>query len=147
MIENNESLPPELSQIVSEFAISESSEKVELLLSYALQMPSLPERLQYKQPEMDLVEECMTPVHVMAETREGKMSFYFDVPQESPTVRGFAAVMALGLEGATPEQVLAIPNDFFYAMGLERVLSMQRLNGMSAILAHVKRLAAQALEH
>jgi cysteine desulfuration protein SufE len=143
----NLSLPRELSQIVSDFAISEGAEKVELLLSYSGQLPALPERLRHKQQEMELVEECMTPVHVMAETREGKMSFYFNVPQESPTVRGFAAVMALGLEGAAPEQVLAIPNDFFYTMGLERVLSMQRLNGMSAILAHVKRLAAQALEH
>jgi cysteine desulfuration protein SufE len=74
------------------------------------------------------------------------MSFYFDVPQESPTVRGFAAVMAEGLDGATPEQVLAVPNDFFFAMGLDRVLTMQRLNGMSAILAYMKRLAVQAEE-
>jgi cysteine desulfuration protein SufE len=53
--------------------------------------------------------------------------------------------MAEGLNGTTPQQVLSIPNDFFFAMGLERVLTMQRLNGMGAILAHMKRLATQAL--
>jgi sulfur transfer protein SufE len=31
-------------------------------------------------------------------------------------------------------------------MGLERVLTNQRLNGISAILAHMKRLALQALQ-
>ncbi len=59
-------------------------------------------------------------------------------------MRGFAALMAEGLDGATPEQVLSVPNDFFYSMGLERVLTMQRLNGMGAILAYMKRLAVQA---
>ena len=145
MAEKEKALPQRLSEIVSDFTISEGAEKVELLLSYAEQMPGLPERLQNQRDSMELVEECMTPVHVMTEMRDGKLSFYFDVPPESPTVRGFAALMALGLEGAAPQEVLAIPNDFFYEMGLERVLSMQRLNGMSAILAHTKRLAAQAL--
>jgi cysteine desulfuration protein SufE len=140
-------LPKGLSQIVDDFAISEGAEKVELLLSYAEQMPGLPEHLQNSRESMELVEECMTPVHVMTDIRDGRMSFYFEVPPESPTVRGFAALMAIGLEGATPQEVLAIPNDFFYIMGLDRVLSMQRLNGMSAILAHMKRLAAQALEY
>jgi sulfur transfer protein SufE len=30
-------------------------------------------------------------------------------------------------------------------MGLEQVLTMQRLNGISAILAHMKRIALQSL--
>jgi cysteine desulfuration protein SufE len=37
--------------------------------------------------------------------------------------------------------VLQVPGDFFYAMGLEQVLTHQRLNGLAAILAHMKRLA------
>lgn len=139
-------LPERLREIVDEFAQCEGREKVELLLEYAERLPELPELLQDERGEMELVEECMTPVYVKAETQQGRMSFYFDVPPESPTVRGFAAIMADGVEGASPEAVLAIPNDFFFAMGLERVLTMQRLNGMGAILAHMKRLASQALE-
>jgi cysteine desulfuration protein SufE len=83
----------------------------------------------------------MTPVSVQAEAVEGKMRFYFDVPAESPMVRGFAAFMKQGLDGCTPEEVLQVPGDFFYAMGLEQVLTHQRLNGLAAILAHMKRLA------
>lgn len=138
-------LPERLREIIEDFAYCEGREKIELLLEYAERLPALPEELRDEHASMEQVEECMTPVFVKASQEEGRMVFYFDVPQESPTVRGFAAVMAEGLHGTTPEQVLRIPNDFFSAMGLESVLTMQRLNGMSAILAHMKRLASQAL--
>ncbi len=146
MSEITSALPERLREIVEEFAQCDGREKIELLLEYAERLPELPEHLQEARGEMELVEECMTPVYVRAETRQGQMSFYFDVPQESPTVRGFAAIMAEGVEGASPQGVLAIPNGFFFAMGLESVLTMQRLNGMEAILAHMKRLASQAIE-
>jgi cysteine desulfuration protein SufE len=64
------------------------------------------------------------------------------VPAESPTVRGYAAFMAEGTKDATPEEIQAIPDDFYLQTGLNEVLSMQRMNGLVAILAHMKRLAA-----
>jgi cysteine desulfuration protein SufE len=88
----------------------------------------------------------MTPVYVKSIMEDSGMCFYFEVPQESPTVRGFASIMAQGVNGSTPQEVLAIPNDFFLDMGLESILTMQRLNGFAAILAHMKRLAARHLE-
>lgn len=139
-------IPGTLQEIIEEFEYSEGPEKVEMLLAYSERMPSLPSRLNNGRDLMDLVEECMTPVYVTAEIIDNRMSFYFDVPAESPTVRGFAAIMAEGLSGSTPQEVLAVPGNFFYAMGLENVLTMQRLNGIAAILAHIKRLAAQALD-
>jgi len=144
--EQTKHIPARLQEIIEEFELCEGREKIELLLAYSEQMPSLPERLKDEHGSMDLVEECMTPVYVKAESQDGQLTYYFDVPPESPTVRGFAALMAEGLNGATPQQVLGVPNDFFYQMGLERVLTLQRLNGIGAILAHMKRLAAQALE-
>jgi cysteine desulfuration protein SufE len=144
--EQTKHIPARLREIIEEFELCEGREKIELLLTYSEQMPPLPERLKDEHGSMDLVEECMTPVYVKAEALDGELTFYFDVPPESPTVRGFAALMAEGLNRATPQQVLGVPNDFFYQMGLERVLTLQRLNGIGAILAHMKRLAAQALE-
>ena len=58
---------------------------------------------------------------------------------------GYAAIMAEGLQGATPLQVLSVPANFYQKMGLDRVLSSQRLNGISAILAHMKKLALEQL--
>jgi cysteine desulfuration protein SufE len=87
----------------------------------------------------------MTPVFIHAEADGDKMKFYFDVPPEAPTVQGYAEILRDGVAGATPEEVLGIPNDFFLQMGLQHVLTHQRMSGLSAILAHMKRLAAHAL--
>jgi cysteine desulfuration protein SufE len=94
---------------------------------------------------MDQVHECMTPVFVFAENHDGRMTYHFDVPPESPTVRGYAAILAEGVGGATPEDVIRIPNDFYLQMGLQEVLSHQRMNGITAILAYMKRLAVKEL--
>ena len=74
------------------------------------------------------------------------MEFYFGAPPESPSVRGYAALLSEGVKGAAPQAIIAIPRDFYYAMGLQEVLSGQRLNGMRAILAHIKRLAQRELD-
>jgi cysteine desulfuration protein SufE len=139
-------LPARLAEIVDDFQYCEGREKLELLLQYADNLPPLPERLAADPSEMDTVPECMTPVSVSAEMEQGGMVFYFVVPAESPTVRGYAAIMAQGLHGASPRQVLNIPADFYLRMGLQTVLSSQRLNGMAAIVAHIKRLAVEHLE-
>ncbi len=134
-------LPPRLAEIVDDFQYCEGREKLELLLQFAESLPPLPERYAADPAMMDSVPECMTPVSVAAELEQGGLLFYFNVPAESPTVRGYAAIMAEGLRGASPAQVLKIPADFYLKMGLQSVLSAQRLNGMAAIVAHVKRLA------
>ena len=138
-------LPDRLKLIIEDFALCEGREKIELLIEYAEKLAELPERLSNNHDSMDFVEECMTPVFVLAEKENDGLVFYFDVPPESPTVRGFAAILADGLNGNSPEKILSIPNDFYQEMGLDKVLSMQRLNGIRAILAHMKRLATETL--
>lgn len=141
MSDTGNGLPARLQEIVEEFEWAEGQEKLQLLLEFSENLPPLPDRLLDKREDMDQVHECMTPVCVYAEVQDGGMHFYFDIPPESPTVRGYAAILGQGLQGATPEEVVAVPADFYQKMGLHTVLSYQRLNGMSAILAHLKRLA------
>ena len=145
MSETTEAIPPRLQEIVEEFGEAEGQDKLELLLEYSEKMPPLPDWLD-KDTNMEQVHECMTPVFVHAERENGGMAFYFDVPPESPTVRGYAAILGDGLRGATPEQIVNLPGDFFQAMGLHKVLSPQRLRGISAILAYLKRLARGQLQ-
>jgi cysteine desulfuration protein SufE len=139
-------IPPRLQEIIADFRDSDRQEKLALLLEFADQMPELPEWLHDQHERMDHVHECMTPVYVFAEERDQHLYFLFDVPPESPTIRGYAALLADGLAGSTAEEVLRLPADFFYQMGLQDALSPQRLNGISAILAHIKRLAVQHLK-
>jgi cysteine desulfuration protein SufE len=144
MSEVIENLPPKLGEIVESFSWAEGREKLELLLEYSEKMLPLPGWLD-KDTNMEQIHECMTPVFVHAETENGGMHFYFDVPPESPTVRGYAAILGEGLDGAAPEEIIKVPADFYQAMGLHKVLTTQRLNGIGAILAYVKRLASQEL--
>ena len=138
-------LPVRLEEIIADFELCEGREKLELLLEYARSFPTFPAHLQ-RPDQMEEVPECMTPVQMASEVKEGGIYFYFVVPEESPTVRGYAALMMKGLNGSTPEQVLAIPVDFYLRTGLQHLLTPQRLNGMAAILAHVKRRAAAELD-
>ncbi len=138
-------LPPRLQAIVEEFQDAEGREKLDLLLDYAESLPPLPDWLAAQHGDMDQVHECMTPLFIYAEQQEGRMRFYFDAPPESPTVRGYAALMAEGLNGVTFDELMAVPGDFFNAMGLQQVITFQRIRGISAILAHMKRLATQTV--
>lgn len=140
-------LPPKLFEIIEDFEFCEGREKIELLIDYAESLPPLPEWLASNRGELDQVHECMTPVFIQAENKNGKLLFHFEVPAESPTVRGYASIMKQGLDGSTPEEILQIPGDFFHAMGLHEVLTHQRLNGLSAILAHIKQLAVKFINN
>ena len=73
------------------------------------------------------------------------MIFYFDIPPQSPTVRGLAAILANGLNGSSPEEILSVPANFYAPMNLQEALSFQRLNGFPGILMHMKQVATQHL--
>jgi cysteine desulfuration protein SufE len=135
-------LPEPLQEIVQDFNLLVGQEKLEYLLEFAENLRPLPDWLNNKRDNMDYIHECMTPVFVYAEERDNDgLSYHFDIPPESPTVRGFASILQQGLEGASPEEVQAVPNEFYLDMGLQQVITGQRLNGMSAMLSHMKRLA------
>jgi cysteine desulfuration protein SufE len=138
-------IPPRLREIIEEFQASDRNEKLELMLDYADRLPPLPERLR-EHAGMEQVHECMSPVFVHGELEGEGVVFHFDVPEEAPTTRGYASLLAEGLRGLTPREVIAIPGDFFQEMGLHQILSPQRLNGITAILAYMKRQALRLMQ-
>ena len=137
-------LPKRLQEIVEDFSICVGQEKLEYLLDFAESLPPLPERFADRRDEMDEVHECITPVFIFPEQKDGKLFYHFDIPPEGPTVRGYASLLQEGLGWTTPEAVLAIPDTFYLEMGLQKVLTGQRLNGIAAMLAHMKNLARAA---
>lgn len=137
-------LPLRLQEIVEDFRLCQGQEKLEYLLEFAESLPPLPEKFADRQDDIEEVHECMTPVFIYPERENGKIFFHFDIPPEGPTVRGYAALLQKGLGWATPQEVLNIPNEFYLQMGLQEVLTGQRLNGISAMLAHMKTLAKES---
>ncbi|MGH9181735.1 MAG: SufE family protein [Acidimicrobiales bacterium] len=137
-------MPDALARIVELFAGAPKDLRLQALLEYSRKLPALPPGLAGNRDAMEQVPECQTPFFLASAVDDaGRVSLYFDVPPEAPTTRGFASILSAGLSGATAEQVLATPNDFYTKMGLAEVISSLRLRGMSAILGRLKRQVAE----
>ena len=138
---------PELQRIVDLFAGAPKDLRLQALLEYSRKVAPLPPELQGHRDLMEQVPECQTPFFLATRIDdEDRVQLHFDVPDEAPTTRGFAGILASGLNGATVEEVLATPNDFYAAMGLGEVISSLRLRGMAAILARLKRQVRDKVE-
>jgi cysteine desulfuration protein SufE len=133
-------LPGRLEEIVEEFADLPPELRLEALLDYSRRVPPLPPRLAGHREAMEQVPECQTPFFLATEVGDDDVvTIWFDAPPEAPTTRGFAGIISEGLRGATTGEVLAVPNGFYTALGLDRVISPLRLRGISAILGRLKR--------
>ena len=73
------------------------------------------------------------------------MHLYATAPAEAPTTRGFASILAQGLDGLTPEEALAVPDDYPFMIGLTDAVSPLRLHGMTGILLRAKRQIREQL--
>ncbi len=132
------SLPAALAEVVSDFAEVQGQDKLQLLLEFANELPPLPADLE--EAAMEPVPECQSPLflHVDADDRD-HVRLYFSAPAEAPTTRGFAAILAAGLDDHTADEILAVPDDFYSGLGLATLISPLRLRGISAMLARIKR--------
>ena len=132
------SMPAALAEVVSDFGEVSGQDKLKLLLEFAEELPPLPADLE--EAAMEPVPECQSPLflHVDAADR-GRVRLYFSAPPEAPTTRGFASILATGLDGQPADDILAVPDDFYAELGLAKLISPLRLRGMAARLARIKR--------
>lgn len=131
--------PPQLQAIIAEFQEAAPRERLEYMVEYAMELPDLPTRLAAKRNSMEQVHECQSPVFLHTELNNGQVEFFFDIPREAPTVRGYAGILLEGLVGATPAQVLATPDDVYNLLGLQEAITPQRLRGLHALMQYMKR--------
>jgi cysteine desulfuration protein SufE len=131
-------MPAALAEVVSDFQEVQGQDKLQLLLEFANELPPIPADLE--EAAMEPVPECQSPLflHVDAGDRE-KVRLYFSAPAETPTTRGFASILAAGLDKQPADDILAVPDDFYSDLGLAALISPLRLRGMSAMLARIKR--------
>jgi cysteine desulfuration protein SufE len=134
-----------LDEIVAELADADRQERIELLIDFAKKLPPLPERLLAHKDASHRVEECQSPVYLFVELADDRVSLHADAPIEAPTVRGFVSLLIEGLDGAKPEEILAVPGDLIDRIGLPEILGMLRVRGLSGLLARLKTEVARAL--
>ena len=132
------SMPAALAEVVSDFQEVEGQDKLAMLLEFANELPALPSTLE--EAAMEPVPECQSPLflHVDADDRS-HVRLFFSAPAEAPTTRGFAAILAAGLDGQSADDILAVPDDFYTSLGVGALISPLRRRGMSAMLTRIKR--------
>lgn len=135
-------------RLVSRFQAADRNTRLETLLDFSKKLPPLPERYQAELAAgAPRISECQTPVYLWVEREDGRLRFYAEVPRESPTVRGYVSLLLQTLDGATPAEVAEVPDDLLERLRLLETLGMMRGQGLTAILARVKRLAAGDTSH
>ena len=139
-------LPPALAQLREDFLELAEPDRLQLLLELSFELPPLPERYAEHLELLERVEECQSPVLAFAELDEaGRVHYIAHAPAESPTTRGFAAILTQGLEGLSAQEVLDVPEAFPGSLGLDGVVSPLRLRGMSGMLTRAKRQVREQL--
>ncbi len=134
-------LPAPLAELVEDFADVGPKQRLELLLELSRELPELPARYADAADTMEQVHECQSPLFLAVEVEDADdhtVHLYFSAPPEAPTTRGFASIMSTGLDGQPAADVLAVPDDFYIALGLGQAVSPLRLRGMAAMLGRIK---------
>lgn len=132
-------LPERLQSIVSLFKSAPKPLRLQALLEYSRKLPPLPEKYVEHPEFLQMVPECASPFFLVTERSEnGGVNMYFKVPEEAPTVRGYAGILHEALQGESPETILNVPDQFYMDMGLSELITPMRLRGMGAILMRLK---------
>ena len=131
-------MPAPLAEVVSDFREMAGQDKLRLLLEFAEDLPPLPADLEAA--AMEPVPECQSPLFLHVDAADPEhVRLYFSAPEEAPTTRGFASILAAGLDNQRAADILAVPDDFYADLGLAALISPLRLRGMAAMLARIKR--------
>jgi len=141
-------LPQSLDEIAQDLAALSPRDRLTMLLDFSDALPELPARYVGHPELLERVEECQSPLFLTVEVEsvqnaaaspEATVHLFFQAPPEAPTTRGFAGILHEGLDGLTVGEVLAVPDDAPYRLGLGDAVSPLRLRGMVAMLGRIKR--------
>jgi len=92
--------------------------------------------------DMERVVECQSLFYLATELDGGEVRAHVVCPPEATTTRGFAAILGEGVDGASPAEVSAIPDDLHRHLRIDHLVSEQRLGGMEAVVRRLKRRVA-----
>ncbi len=128
-----------IEEIIEEFQEADFQETLAMLLDYSEGLPKLPEEFEEaRDTGYNRVAECETPVFIFVRLEDGKVRLFADVPEESPTVRGFVALLVDAFDGSTPDEIENAPGNLINSLGLDQKLGTRRMFGLSAVYSRIK---------
>ena len=126
-------------ELIAKLAIIEDAhERLAAITSRAKKWPVPSES---ERTDARLVRGCSSRVWLVGELRAGRCHFRIDA--DSPLVKGIATLLCEVYDGGTPDEIAATEPEIFTALGLDRMLSPTRLNGLAAIRHAIREFAAQ----
>lgn len=133
-------MPTETVETLSDdFQSLSVKDRLNLLLEFSENLPSLPERYADHPDLLERVEECQSPIFLFVEVTDGIVGLFFTAPAEAPTTRGFASILHSVIDGLSVADALAVDDDFPSRIGLAEAVSPLRMRGMRGMLARIKR--------
>lgn len=141
-VETLDAVPAGLREIADDFTAMAAKDRLQLLLEFSDGLPALPDRYADHPELLEPVPECQSPIFLVTEVegtgRDATARLFFSAPPEAPTTRGFAGILAEGLDGLSVGEVIDVPADITGRMGLAEVVSPLRLRGMAGMLGRIK---------
>lgn len=120
--------------IVSELSgIGDWKDRYRKIIEVGRALPAFPEA---HRTDENIVKGCQNRVWLHATLEDGRVRFVAD--SEAQIVRGLVALLVRAYDDATPDEILATPPEFIQALDLGEHLTMNRANGLAAMVKQMK---------
>ncbi len=127
--------------VIDEFSMFEDwMDRYQYLIDLGRRLPEFPEELR---TDENRIRGCQSQVWFVAEHRNGRL--YFRAISDAAIVSGLIALLLRLYSGRRPQEILDTPPDFVEALELQSHLSPTRSNGLSSMLAAIRRFASEAV--
>ena len=121
-----------------EFGLLEDwRDKVEYIIELGKDLPALPDALK---TEANKVRGCQSQVWLVAEPEAGGR-LHLRADSDAVLVKGLISLLLALYDRRTPQEILANPPDVLERIGLSRLLTPGRSNGLHAMVARIRSMA------
>lgn len=129
-------------ELIADFELFEDwMDRYQYLIDLGRRLPEFPEELR---TEENRIRGCQSQVWFVANKKDDRLEFR--AISDAAIVSGLIALLLRLYSGRHPQDILDTPPDFVTALQLESHLSPTRSNGLSSMLAAIRRFAAEAVE-
>lgn len=124
-------------EIIAEFALFESkNDQYAYIIDLGKSLENMPEEFK---TEDNIVRGCQSKVWLLADLINDKIVYRAD--SDSVLVKGLAGLLVRILSGNTPKEIRQAELYFIAQVGLQNMLSMNRSNGLKAMIRQMKHYA------
>lgn len=129
-------------ELIEEFRFFDNwMDRYQYLVDLGRRLPDFPEAWK---TEQNRIKGCQSQVWFKAEQRGDRLDFH--AVSDAAIVSGLIAVILRIYSGKRAAEILGTPPEFVSALQLEQHLSPTRSNGLSSMLAAIRRFAGQAAD-